>query len=67
MTINSHRVDAVSSFGDETFAEYTKIDWLSEDEANEICDILNRRGVGSIYYKVRERAARLHRGMDDLV
>lgn len=64
---NNYRVDATSNFDEETFVEYTKIDWLTEDEANQICDILNKRPVSDTYYNVRERTARLHRGMEDLV
>lgn len=64
---NNYRVDETSNFADETYAESTKIDWLTKEEADQICEILNRRAVGDTYYQVRERTERLWRGMEELI
>lgn len=69
MAPKNFRVDRVSNFNDETVAEKTVVDFLTENQAQRIKDILNEdAGEYSHYYhQVRPRHAPLWRGMADLV
>lgn len=64
-----YKVVATSNFADETYAEKTKIEYLSLSTAKIIATILNEELSDNdrTYYTVKAQEYKLWRGMEELV
>lgn len=71
MSENNWRVDAISNFGKEDFAEYTVLDRvaLSEEQAKRIAGILNENCHDGcpVWYIARHENTKLWRGIEELI
>lgn len=64
----AYRVDGISNHNDETFAEYIKLNWLSQSQAERIAAILNEGDQNSrVYHQARPHGHKLWRGMEELI
>lgn len=62
----AYRVDATSNYNQESYAESTKLSWLTQSQAERIATILNEgEGDGPTFYQARKHGTRLWRGMEE--
>ena len=64
----AYRVDATSNYNHESYAERTKLSWLTKSQAEKIAAILNEGvGEGPTFYQARKHGTKLWRGMEEFV